>query len=313
MVAAVVLLHLVACTAEAPASRAGQDGTAAVPATAAVDAAYRASIERWREQREADLRDPDGWLSFAGSGTLRAGTHRVGSDPGSDIVVPGGPARWGVLHVDADDVLRFDAAPGAGVTVDGKAFERTPLLTQLDAGGPTAIHAGAQRFYVVKTGDLYGWRFRDPASPALRAFEGVPHFPVDPSWRIDARWEPFPEPRELQLATSNGTLKAMRVPGRAIFERGGERHALLAVREAGEDQLFFIFSDRSSGRDSYGGGRFLYTALPSNGRVALDFNKAENPPCALNGHVVCPLAPPGNRLALRIAAGEKTYPRTAGK
>jgi uncharacterized protein len=52
-------------------------------------------------------------------------------------------------------------------------------------------------------------------------------------------------------------------------------------------------------------GRFLYTPLPQNGRVVLDFNKAENPPCAYTPYATCPLPPKENRLPVAIEAGEK--------
>ena len=284
------------------------------PATAAAgegvaDAAYLDSIEQWRQQREAKLREPDGWLSFTGSGQVAPGTHRVGSAADNSIVVPGGPAHWGVLTLGADGRLAFEAAPDAGLVVDGAPFQGGTLLTQLDEGGPTGIHSGRQRFYVVRTGELHGWRFRDPQSPALQAFAGVPHFPVDPSWRIEAQWQAFPTPRTVDLVTTNGTIEPARVPGQAQFERDGRRFTLLPVQEKEGEDLFFIIADRTSGKETYGGARFLYVAPPTGDTLVLDFNKAQNPPCALNGHVVCPTAPPENRLDLRVAAGEKTYPR----
>lgn len=287
------------------------DGKPAVADTAADDgkvAGYEASIAKFRSEREKRLRQPDGWMSFAGSGVVDAGVHRVGVAPDNDIVLTVGPAHWGVLHLEPDGGLRFAAAPDAGVTVGGKPFDNVALLTQLDDGGPTSIHAGDRRFYVVKTGDIFGWRLRDPESPALKAFAGVPHFPTDASWRIDARWEAFAEPRTIQLVTSNGTFHDANVPGRATFTREGRDYSLLPVQEKGEDQLFFIVADRTNGKETYGGARFLYADAPHDGKVELDFNKALNPPCALNGHVVCPTAPRENRLDLRVLAGEKTYP-----
>ena len=305
--AVLAALALAACSPPQPEE---DVGSAAPQVEAAVEAdpAYLASIEQWREEREQALRDPDGWLSFAGSGEVEPGEHRVGAAPDNAIVVAGGPAHWGVLRLGADGALRFDAAPDGDLRVDGQPFESVDLRTQLDEGGPTSVHAGRQRFYVVKTGDRYGWRFRDPEAPGLAAFAGVPHFPVDPSWRIEARWEPFPEPRTVELVTSNGTVEQAKAPGLATFEREGRTYSLLPVSQGEGDGLFFIVADRSSGRETYGGGRFLDADAPRDGRVVLDFNKAQNPPCALNGHVVCPLAPPENRLDLHVAAGEKTYP-----
>ena len=291
-----------------PAPQAANSARATVAGPAPSGADYVAEIEGWRNERAEELRDPDGWLSFAGSGQVATGTHSVGSAADNAIVLPKGPAKWGTLHLSEDGRLRFDAAPGSGVTVEGKAFESVPLLTQRDKGGPTSVQAGKQRFYVVRTGEVHGWRFRDPESPALKAFAGVPHFPVDPSWRIDAEWKAYPQPRKIDLLTSNGTLEPGEVPGEATFQRDGKRYTLLPITQEDDEQLFFIIADRTSGKETYGGARFLYTPPARDGRIVLDFNKAQNPPCALNGHVVCPTAPPENRLDLRIAAGEKTYP-----
>ncbi|WP_372016392.1 DUF1684 domain-containing protein [Pseudoxanthomonas sp. 10H] len=300
---------LAACSPADPPPAAGPPPVQAAAPRVVADPAYVAGIERWREDRERRLREPDGWLSFTGSGQVAPGVHRVGHAADNAIVVPGGPEHWGVLRLEPGGALSFEAAPGAALAVDGKPLRATRLLTQLEEGGPTSIHAGDQRFYVVRTGDVHGWRYRDPQAPALQAFAGVPHFPVDPSWRIEARWQTFDTPRTLDLVTSNGTIEQARVPGQAAFERDGRHHVLLPVQEKDGEDLFFIIADRTSGKQTYGGGRFLYAPPARDGRVVLDFNQAVNPPCALNGHVVCPTAPPENRLDVAVAAGEKTYPK----
>ncbi|HEY2846332.1 MAG TPA: DUF1684 domain-containing protein, partial [Pyrinomonadaceae bacterium] len=56
---------------------------------------------------------------------------------------------------------------------------------------------------------------------------------------------------------------------------------------------------------TYGAGRFLYAPMPKDGKVELDFNKAENPPCAFTEFATCPLPPQQNRLDVAIPAGEK--------
>jgi hypothetical protein len=73
------------------------------------------------------------------------------------------------------------------------------------------------------------------------------------------------------------------------------------------NSLWFIFRDMTSGKETYGAARFLYSDLPVNGKVVLDFNKAYNPPCAFNPYTTCPLPPPENRLPVGIEAGEKKY------
>ena len=103
-------------------------------------------------------------------------------------------------------------------------------------------------------------------------------------------------------------------PGALEFTKDGRAWRLDTVLEqAGDQQLFIMFADTTSGQETYGGGRFLDIPLPVAGSAVVDFNKAYNPPCALNDFATCPLPPPQNRLKLRIDAGELKYaggPRT---
>jgi uncharacterized protein (DUF1684 family) len=72
-------------------------------------------------------------------------------------------------------------------------------------------------------------------------------------------------------------------------------------------ELWFIFADRTTSKETYGSGRFLYADMPKDGKLVIDFNKAYNPPCAFTPYATCPLAPPENRLDLPVTAGEKKY------
>src|SRR5207253_7975497 len=97
-------------------------------------------------------------------------------------------------------------------------------------------------------------------------------------------------------------------PGALVFEVGGAAHRLDAFLEPGETDLFVVFGDLTNGKETYGGGRYLYTAPPDGrGTVVLDFNKAYNPPCVFTAHATCALPLPQNRLDLRVDAGEKRY------
>jgi uncharacterized protein (DUF1684 family) len=100
-------------------------------------------------------------------------------------------------------------------------------------------------------------------------------------------------------------------PGAIVFEHGGTQYRLDAILEEGADKLFMIFSDSTSGKETYGAGRYLYISMPdAQGSVFIDFNKAYNPPCAFTSYATCPLPPPQNKLKVFIDAGEKKY---AGK
>ena len=65
------------------------------------------------------------------------------------------------------------------------------------------------------------------------------------------------------------------------------------LETADAKELFYIFRDQTSAKETYGAGRFLYSAMPEDGQVVLDFNKAYNPPCAFTPYATCPLPPAG--------------------
>jgi uncharacterized protein (DUF1684 family) len=119
---------------------------------------------------------------------------------------------------------------------------------------------------------------------------------------------PYEEPRMVRVPNVLGQMNEMPSPGAVEFTRDGRAIRLDGVlEEEGAQELFFIFRDGTSGKETYGSGRFLYAPLPKDGRIVLDFNKAYNPPCAFTPYATCPLPPPQNRIPIRIEAGEKAY------
>ena len=98
----------------------------------------------------------------------------------------------------------------------------------------------------------------------------------------------------------------MKSPGMLKFTLKGKEYSLQPVTEE-DEKLFIIFRDGSNLSETYSAGRFLYADKPANGEAVLDFNKAENPPCAFTPFATCPLAPPQNSLDVEIKAGEKRY------
>ena len=82
------------------------------------------------------------------------------------------------------------------------------------------------------------------------------------------------------------------------------RFTALLLETSRHEDLFFIFKDLTSLKETYEAGRFLHTPLPSGGTVDLDFNRAYNPPCAFTDFATCPLPIKENQLKVRIQAGE---------
>ena len=281
---------------------------ASVHAAEAADKRYAAQVEQARAARVESLKKADGYLTLTASGWLEPGDNTLGAAADNRFRVPDAPAHLGVLHLNDDGTVSLRTVNGVTVTVDGHATATASMLTQGAHGErkPTRAYLAAERYlYVIESGKQRGLRVKDNAAPLRANFPGIPYFPIDPYWKIEAQWQPFATPHTLRIANVVGTESDEPVPGQAVFERDGQRYTLTPMEEDG--RLFFVFSDRTAGKLTYGGARFLYAGMPKDGKVLLDFNLAENPPCAITPHVVCPLAPPENRLKLEVTAGEKKF------
>jgi uncharacterized protein (DUF1684 family) len=138
----------------------------------------------------------------------------------------------------------------------------------------------------------------------LEDFRGIDYFPPNVKWKIEAVFEEFEQPYELNIPTVLGTEEKSSCPGILRFRVAGKKQVLYPTLAG--NSLFIVFADETSGLDTYGGGRFLYTEKPGkDGHVVLDFNRAYNPPCAFTPFATCPLPPEENLLTVKIQAGEK--------
>ncbi len=268
---------------------------------------YTDSVEKWRLDREADLKSDNGWLTVVGLSWLQEGANAVGSGRNNSIRLDTGsaPERVGVFECHAG-VTTFTPEPGQQVRINGGPATRRVLRSDIPA--PDRVQAGTVTMFVIKRGTRYGVRIRDTNSKARREFTGTRWYAVQPAMRLIARFVPSEKPASIMIANVLGDVSPWPSPGHVVFTLGGREYRLYpVVEDPSPKQLFFIIKDETSGKETYGGGRFLYTDMPSNGRVVLDFNRAENPPCAYTEFATCPLPPKENALGLRIDAGER-YP-----
>ena len=268
---------------------------------------HDAEIAAFRARRDDRLRSKSGWLSLVGLSWLSEGDNPVGSAPKSRVLLPSGkaPANLGTIRLE-NGAVTFVASPGATVTAGGKPVTSLALAPDT-SGKPTVLSHGSLSFYLIKRGARLGVRVKDSEAAALKEYKGIPTFPVNPLWRLVARFEPYDPPRKIDVPNVLGSTEADDSPGAVVFDVKGETHRLEAVKEDDSGELFLIFGDRTNGVETYGGGRFLYTAPPKDGTVVVDFNRAINPPCVFTPYATCPLPPKENRLPIRIPAGEKTY------
>ena len=168
--------------------------------------------------------------------------------------------------------------------------------------------------------ELFRTHPQTPIEPdELATFTGLRYFEPDPAYRVAARMEPG-DGSELVIDTGgeDGAVTYRRV-GRLVFRLADadcSLSVLSLVQYAGG--LFVPFRDGTAGRETYGGGRYLFdTAKDTDGLVlkvaagspdvVIDFNFAYNASCAYSPRWACPLAPPENHLGVEVRAGELVY------
>jgi uncharacterized protein (DUF1684 family) len=281
---------------------------AAPPAAAARPdpAAYQKKIAAWRQERVADLKKEDSWLTLVGLYWLHTGANRFGSNPANHIILPGkAPAYAGSLIL-AGKTVKLTAQPGVALLADGKPAPSGMVLKSDVTGKPTVVQLGSLSFYVIQREEKLGVRIKDKQSPLLTSFKGLDNYPLSPDWRVVARFEPAKD-RKIAIANVLGQVADQKSPGSVVFERGGKTYRLDALEGGEHGELFLIFGDQTNGKETYGAGRFLETEAPQGGKVVVDFNTAYNPPCAFTAFATCPLPPQQNKLAVKVEAGEKKF------
>jgi hypothetical protein len=241
---------------------------------------YQQEITDWQKGRAAGLTAEGGWLSVAGLFWLEEGANT--------IPLPGGVSGPFTLH-----------AGKVTVTAGGSTRE-------VQADSPDKVQIGRVSLFVIKRGERYGIRMKDPEAETRRKFHGLEYFPVSEKWRITAKW--IAEPHPIPILNILGQTEMSDCPGHAAFRVDGKEYRLYPIiEEPGAKELFYIFKDQTAGKETYPAGRFMYSEMPKDGRVVLDFNKSYSPPCAFTDFATCPLPPKENVIALRIEAGEKRY------
>ncbi len=225
---------------------------------------------RWQAERIEALQKPDGWLSLVGLFWIDDGSHRVGSGADCEIQLPSGPALLGALDVKGS-TAQWQAVSGPAITLNSDAD-----------GEPTVVRHDSLSFLLIERDGRLALRLRDAEAQTRRNFSDIPSFDFDAAWCIDARWD----------------------GARAHFSIDGNAYSL-GPQNPKATTLQFVFADATSGRATYGGGRFLFVPAPQGDTLLLDFNRASNPPCVFTPYATCPLPAAENRLPIAITAGEQ--------
>lgn len=154
----------------------------------------------------------------------------------------------------------------------------------------------------------------DPHSPLKepdrKRFKGLNYYPIDLRYTFVGVIERYPnesKPLYVILPTNKGIGRKYVKYGRFKFKWEGREYVLQIYRPLGGGELFLPFRDKTSGKETYPHGRYLFIEPVPQGKVLIDFNRAYNPFCEYNEKYTCPFAPEENWLPIEIRAGEKRY------
>lgn len=281
--------------------------TLAATAASAQGTYDTAGLNAFRAERQKILLADNGWFTVAGLHFLNPGENKFGSDPLNDIVLEFAdvPKQAGVITMNGNDVT-IKAADGQTLTYNGKPAKDGPL--RLAAGDRPAdlITFKSTTFFLHFSGPRLAIRVRDQNAPLRRNFSSLKWYAANPAYKVTGQFTPLDKPKVVRAPTILGDLEPFTVPGHVSVTIGGKTANMEAWKSG--DRLWFVFRDLTSADTTYPSARFLYTDAPdATGKVVMDFNRAQNPPCAYNPWTTCPLPPSSNKLAVRIEAGEKRY------
>jgi uncharacterized protein len=159
--------------------------------------------------------------------------------------------------------------------------------------------------------------FRDKETTLLseayfKNFTGLNYFPVDKKYRLQGKLTRLPKSEKMNLDLTNGTPYGFMHYGKINFSFNGEAIELLAFEfpshpGSGPTAVFVPFTDKTTGSENFGGGRFMIIKIPKGDQIMVDFNLAINPICVYDPDHACPVSPKSNFIAQGIMAGAKMY------
>ncbi len=266
--------------------------------------AYEEQQQQWRDSMETAMRSKDGWLTVVGLAWLSEGENTVGSAEDASVKLPAGsaPEAVGILEF-RNSKASFQVLTDERVTFNGKTTPPAKLRDDHAQNGPTVVKVRDVTFFVIRREAQYGVRIKDANSESLQNFTGRHWFPVNPDYRVQAKFTPHPENKLVSIENSLGKLATIRNPGIVDFELQGQ-HFTLEVFQEEPGKLWLIFRDGTSGITTYGASRYVKMPYKGGADLEIDFNQAYHPPCAFTHFATCPFAPQQNRLSIPITAGE---------
>ncbi len=148
----------------------------------------------------------------------------------------------------------------------------------------------------------------------LKQFNELDFFPIDTNFIVIANLKFHKDSKTFKMQTTTDRLPIYKIYATASFNLKGREFNLKIYQNVKliqtadfEDYLFLPFTDRTNGKTTYGGGRYMDLEISDGDTILIDFNQTYNPSCAYNAKYSCPIPPKANHLDIDINAGVKKY------
>ena len=202
-----------------------------------------------------------------------------------------------------------------GVKLNGVALEGEATAWGKGSESPTQIEFadGKTGSIIVNEEGIYGLRVWDSQSDDILNFGEIDTYDYNPDWVVVGRFIPIEGGKAVGVAhlKDEGNAREKTIPGDIVFSHDGVEYTIAAFVEG--RALMLVFSDATSGAETYSVGRFLLCAPSPDGSITLDFNRAFLPPCAFSYNFNCPIPPEQNRFPFKVEAGEKNVLAKTGE
>lgn len=259
-------------------------------------------LEFRRHEDEKAVIDPLHWINLVGLFWLEEGENTFGSSPEAKISLPQFPQPiCGHFLFKSGKVTVHSRSE---ITMNGGPLESRSLYTDKDKQADL-LEIGTLTMKIIVRGNDTLVRIWDRDSESRRTFSAFKYYPVDPAYRVTAKYIRYDPPKPTIRVEGIGTEINTFFMGQAQFTLNGVE-CKLEAEQSGE-RLLFNFKDKTSSDTTYGGGRKFYLPPPEGDEIILDFNMTENWPCAYTPYATCPIPPKENKLNVRVEAGEKKF------
>jgi uncharacterized protein len=271
-----------------------------------IDEKYLEEIELWHQERIENLKSEKGFLNIVGLEGLKVGVNSFGASEENDVffLLADFPEQIGLFTLNNNEVF-FEPMIENLKFNEETINQKLKILEKGDMESPY-FEYGNYIWNVIKRHSYYGVRIREKHSKKVKEFSGIDRYPVSPEWNILGKFIAYSPNQSINVPNIFGESNLQDSPGYVEFFVQGKKFQL-DVLDGGAESFFIIFSDKTSGIETYGGGRYLYVKKPdASGGIKIDFNKAYNPPCVYTPYATCPLTPKQNVLDIEVKAGENS-------